>query len=68
MKKYEYCYERISFNLKFLGLTNTLERHRRLIDDYAQRGWRYAGSIPVVTSSEGRDLEFDLIFEKEIEE
>ena len=68
MKKYQYRYERVYVTLKFLGITETLEEHRQLIDTCAQEGWRYAGNIPVVVSSEGRPLEFDLILEKETEE
>jgi len=65
MKKYEYRYERVQVTLKFLGLTDIMERHRRIIDDYGAQGWRYAGNIPVMTTAEGRPVEFDLIFERE---
>lgn len=66
MKKYEYRYERVKVALKFLGLTDVMEQHRGLIDACAKEGWRYAGNIPVVTTAEGRPMEFDLIFEREI--
>lgn len=58
MKKYEYV--RIYIN-KFVGAK--LDDHRRIIDEYAARGWRYVGFVPTKISDYGKMKELDLIFE-----
>ncbi|MCI8342309.1 MAG: DUF4177 domain-containing protein [Firmicutes bacterium] len=60
MKKYEYV--RIRGN-KFIGAI--FEEHRKVIDDYALKGFSYVGFIPVEISDYGKIKEIDLIFEKE---
>ncbi len=37
--------------------------HREVINDYARRGFRYAGYVPTKINSEGQIVEMDLIFE-----
>lgn len=66
MKKYTYEYVRVS--MPGLLSDGILEDHRTVIDDYAQKGWRYNGYIPTSKNSHGKTLLIDLIFEKEIEE
>ncbi len=44
---------------------NSDARHRQVIDQYAQQGWRYVGFVPTCFSSYGGIKEIDLIFEKE---
>lgn len=39
--------------------------YRRIIDDYAKKGYRYAGYIPTKVGCYGRPIEYDLIFEKD---
>ena len=41
--------------------------HRSVIDEYAQKGWRYVGYIPTRFTGEGGTKEIDLIFERELE-
>ncbi len=58
MKKYAYVNVHIN---KFLGAKS--EDHRIIIDEYAKRGYRYVGYIPVDISDYGKFKEMDLIFE-----
>lgn len=60
MKKYEYVRLRIC---KFIGSES--EEHRGIIDEYASKGYRYAGFIPTKINDGGRINELDLIFEIE---
>lgn len=39
--------------------------HRRIIDEYAGKGWRYVGYLPTEINDYGKFKEVDLIFEKE---
>ncbi len=60
MKKYEYV--RIKgdklFGAKF-------EEHRKIIDEYALKGFSYVGYMPVNITEYGKLKEMDLIFEIE---
>ena len=60
MFKYEYV--RI-YNDGFFGAKFT--QHREIIDEYAQKGYRYAGFVPVKSDGHGKITEIDLIFEKQ---
>lgn len=58
MKKYEY----VSVNInKFVGAKS--EEHRRIIDEYAAKGFRYVGFVPTNISDYGKIKEMDLVFE-----
>lgn len=61
MKKYEYV------NLK-IGkiLSSKSEEHRRIIDEYAAKGYRYVGYIPTNIDVYGKMDNIDLIFELEL--
>ena len=39
--------------------------HRDIIDEYAKRGFRFAGFIPTTIEGYGRITSYDLVFEKE---
>lgn len=40
---------------------------RQAIDDYAAKGYRYIGFIPVRENDRGRTTDMDLVFEKDAE-
>ena len=61
MKKYEYVPVHIG---KFCGAKS--EEHRKIIDDYAKKGYRYVGYIPTVMTYYGKIKDMDLIFELDI--
>ena len=42
------------------------EEHRKIIDDYAKKGYRYVGYIPTVMTDYGKIKDMDLIFELDI--
>lgn len=58
MKKY--AYERLHIGRIF---SSKVENYRGIIDDYAKRGYRYVGYIPINIEAYGRIVELDLIFE-----
>ena len=58
MKKYEYVNVHLG---GFFGAEQ--EEHRKIIDEYAARGYRYAGYIPVFIDMDGKPKDMDLIFE-----
>lgn len=60
MKKYEYVNIHIG---KFCGAKS--EEHRKIIDQYAAKGYRYVGFIPTNISDYGKIKDMDLIFEAE---
>ncbi len=60
MKRYEYV--RV-VNDKLFGAK--FDEHRKIIDEYARRGFSYVGYIPVNISDYGKFKEMDLIFEIE---
>ena len=61
MKKYEYVQVHIN---KFVGAGS--DEHRKIIDEYAAKGYRYAGYIPTVINDYGKVKDLDLIFERDI--
>ena len=58
VKKYEYVHLNI---VRWEGAVS--EEHRGIIDEYARKGYRYAGFIPTRIDSYGRFKELDLVFE-----
>ncbi|MBQ4529418.1 MAG: DUF4177 domain-containing protein [Lachnospiraceae bacterium] len=61
MKKYEYV------NLKIGKLfSSKSEEHRKIIDEYAAKGYRYVGYIPTEIDGYGKMDNIDLIFEMDI--
>ena len=60
MKKYAYVSIHIG---KLIGAKS--EEHRYIIDEYAEKGYRYVGYIPTVMSDYGKIKDMDLIFEKD---
>ena len=61
MKKYEYVTVYIG---KFFGAKS--EEHRKIIDEYAAKGYRYVGYIPTGLDDFGKIKDIDLIFEQDI--
>lgn len=61
MKKYEYVSVHIN---KFIGAKS--EEHRKIINEYAKRGYRYVGYIPTIITDYGKIKDMDLIFELEV--
>lgn len=60
MKKYEYVNIHIG---KFIGAKS--EEHRRIIDEYAAKGYSHVGYIPTKLDDFGKIKDIDLIFEIE---
>lgn len=58
MKRYEYVPIE---NTKMFGAK--FEGHREIINEYAEKGYRYVGYIP--SEIAGILIKFDLVFEKE---
>ncbi len=58
--RYEYVEVHIN---RFLGAGS--KEHRRLIDEYAAKGYRYVGFIAVNMTDYGKIKDVDLIFEIE---
>ena len=44
-----------------------LENHNEIIDKYAKEGWRLVQIFPVKYASSGVPMEFEIIFEREID-
>lgn len=61
MKKYEY----VSVQTGKLFCAKS-EEHRKIIDEYAKKGYHYVGYIPTIMSDHGKIYEMDLIFEMDI--
>ena len=58
----EYAYVRVKSKRGMVGFS--FEEHRKIIDEYAKKGYRYAGCIPVLFVFNSLQ-EIDLIFEIE---
>ena len=58
MKQYEYVSVHIG---KIIGAKS--DQHQEIIDQYAQRGYRYVGFIPTNMNDYGKIKDIDLIFE-----
>lgn len=62
MKKYEF----VKVVTKNNPAANAvLEEHREIINSYVQKGYEYAGFIPVKQGPSGKIVELDLIFSTE---
>jgi len=60
------------FEYKYVG-TNlggffTKANHHEIIDKYAKEGWRMAQVLPMNYNSDGKPTEYEIIFERKIEE
>ena len=58
---FRYEYVTVACRDKFFNIT--LQEHRLIIDNYAQRGYRFVGFVPVKMAAYGQIVEIDLIFE-----
>ena len=62
MKKYEFVTVKVKnnpvMNASYTG-------HRKVIEEYAAKGYTYKGYIPTVQGPSGKAVEMDLIFETE---
>lgn len=58
MKKYEYVNVHVG---RLYGAKS--EEHRKIIDEYAARGYSYVGYIPTNINDNGKIKDMDLIFE-----
>lgn len=58
MKKYEFITIHTG---KLFGAKS--EEHRKIIEEYAKKGYRYVGFIPTVMSDYGKINDMDLVFE-----
>jgi hypothetical protein len=58
MRKYEYVTIRSEAKL-----SGKYTKHREIIKEYAEKGYKYAGNIPTSVSANGQIMEIDLIFE-----
>lgn len=61
MKKYEYVSLHVG---RFIGAKS--KEHRQIIEEYAQKGYRYVGYIPTNMSDYGKIKDMDLVFEMDI--
>lgn len=62
MKKYEF----VTIKVKNNPVMNAdLSEHRKVIEEYAAKGYSYKGYIPTVQGPSGKIIEMDLIFEIE---
>lgn len=62
MKKYEYV------SLKFKGFFANFsleDDYKKIIDEYARKGFKYVGFVPTKIEGYGRITSIDLIFEKD---
>ena len=62
MKKYEYVTIKVKNNVVKDAV---LSEHRQIINEYAEKGFKYAGYIPTRLGPSGKVIELDLIFETE---
>ncbi len=62
MKQYEYVNVVIG---KVFGAK--CEEHRKIIDEYAAKGYRYVGYIPTEINDYGKIKALDLIFEMDLQ-
>ncbi|MCI9918755.1 DUF4177 domain-containing protein [Clostridioides difficile] len=62
MSYYEYV--NIDYEQKGIVFSYT-EKHRKIIDDYRNKNYRYIGFIPTEIDAKGCMRKIDLIFEKE---
>ena len=67
MFMYEYQYIVVETGGGFF-FDNNSAGHRAVIDDEAQKGWRYVGYVPLEFTSHGGIRSMDLIFERKIDQ
>lgn len=60
MKNYEYVAVHIG---KFVGAGS--DEHRKIIDEFAKKGYKYVGFIPTNIDGYGKFKDIDLVFEKD---
>lgn len=58
MKRYKYVNVHIG---KLFSAKS--EEHRAIIDEYAEKGYRYVGYIPTNITDYGKIMDMDLVFE-----
>ncbi|WP_373599116.1 DUF4177 domain-containing protein [Paraclostridium bifermentans] len=58
---YEYIYVKSKASSVF-----RVSDHREIINKYSKEGWRFVSAIPSDFELNGKIIEFDLVFEKEI--
>ncbi len=63
MKKYEFVTVKVKNNPV---LNATLYEHRKVIEEYASKGFSYKGYFPTLQGPSGKIIEMDLIFETEV--
>ena len=63
MKKYEFVTVKVKNNPAYCA---TLSEHRKVIEEYAAKGYTYKGYFPTVQGPSGKIIEMDLIFETEV--
>lgn len=61
MSNYEYV--NVDYEQKGIVFSYT-EKHRKIIDDYSSKNYRYIGFIPTEIGANGCLRKIDLIFEK----
>ncbi len=62
MLKYEYVNISVA---GFFTIGSKCEEHRKIIDEYALKGYRYVGFVPTRMTENGKYRDIDLIFEIE---
>ncbi len=60
---YEYKYVKCSMGGFFTG-----DDHREIIDKHAKEGWRFIQILPLYYTLEGRGKDFEIIFERRLQE
>ena len=58
---YQYKY------LELIGFSKSQSEYHKVIDDNAKTGWRFVQLLPTSYNMDGRPLNYEVIFEKEIE-
>ena len=59
-----YKYEYVKVDNEAI-MASKFTKHRDIINQYAEKGFRFAGFIPIKSDGYGRIKEMDLIFEKQ---
>lgn len=59
-----YRYEYVTLDSETI-MGGRFSEHRPVIDEYAAKGWRFAGWLPAKSTDHGKITKVDLIFEKE---
>lgn len=64
MKKYEF----VSITPGSKGIViGEMTEHRKIIEEYAAKGYRFVDHIPTETNANGYPRKFDLVFEIDVE-